>query len=137
MKYESAELVSVKVYEEEGYIYTQTLTKFKKEDTPIVKIDDCPHQEIIDIYHRVLSECPKARKWTPRCQAQLRSRWREDKAHQTLEFWEKFFKFIRESKFLMGRTQPIPGKQRFVVTLRWIVTSENFSKIIEGNYHRD
>lgn len=137
MNYKTAEVVNIQFYEEDGYIYCRTLSRFRKDETPPEKIDDCPQQEIISLFHAILPECPKVRIWTDRCKAQLRARWREDKKRQSLHFWQELFEYIRESDFLMGKKAPSANFRRFIVTLRWIVTADKFSKLIEGNYHRD
>ncbi len=96
---------------------------------------DCPHDQIIDLYHRVLPELPQVAKWTPTRKGYLQARWREDKRHQSLEYWERFFTFVKESDFLCGRAKPIPGKKPFLADLEWIVTQGNFVKILERRYH--
>ena len=98
--------------------------------------DDCPYDKILDLYHMLLAELPRVRKFTERRRAMLAARWNEkakskrDLYSNTLEFWETFFKYISQSDFLMGR------KTDFRANFEWIVTKQNFNKIIEGNYHR-
>jgi hypothetical protein len=94
---------------------------------------DCPHQEIIALYHEILPTCPRVRDWTPTRAKQLRARWNEDPARQNLDWWSRFFTYIRESDFLMGRTVTL-GREPFIASLAWITKSANFTKIREGNY---
>jgi hypothetical protein len=35
----------------------------------------CPHSEIVGLYHKILSDCPRVIEWTPARQGYLRSRW--------------------------------------------------------------
>jgi len=89
----------------------------------------CPHKSIIDLYHKVLPELPEVRIWNETQKGYLRARWKEDKQRQSLEWWESYFKFIRESDFLMGR------KSDFMADLEWLVRPKNFAKIANGRYH--
>ena len=60
-------------------------------DLPLPAKPDCPHQEIIALYHEVLPQCPQVRDWTPARQIQLRCRWNEDEKRQNLMYWRQFF----------------------------------------------
>tara|TARA_R110000782_G_scaffold201861_1_gene290460 strand:- start:485 stop:1252 length:768 start_codon:yes stop_codon:yes gene_type:complete len=91
---------------------------------------DCPHQEIIAIYHEVLPQCPRIRDWTPARASQLRARWNEDPARQDLTYWRRFFEYVGTCDFLVGRA----GKAPFFASLVWMTKSENFTKIRETNY---
>lgn len=91
---------------------------------------DCPHQEIIAIYHEVLPQCPQVRDWTPTRATQLRARWNEDPKRQSLAYWRQFFEYVRSCDFLVGRA----GKEPFFADLEWITKSGNFTKIREEKY---
>lgn len=91
---------------------------------------DCPHQEIISIYHEVLPACPQIRDWTPARAQQLRARWNEDSKRQNLDWWRGLFEHISGCDFLVGKSSGKP----FFATLSWITKAENFAKIREGNY---
>lgn len=97
-------------------------------------LPDCPHQEIIDLYHRILPTGRPVRIWTETRVAKLRARWREDKKRQSLAWWEKLFTYIAESDFLTGRAYT-QGKRPFVIDLEWIVAPSHLVNIIEGKYH--
>ncbi|WP_246185579.1 hypothetical protein [Pandoraea iniqua] len=94
----------------------------------------CPHQEIIALYHELLPANPSIRDWTPARAEHLRVRWNEDAKRQTLDWWGRFFEYIAQSEFLTGRST---GKDRkpFTPGLDWIVKAENFAKIREGRFH--
>lgn len=97
-------------------------------------VDPCPHQQIIDAYHRILPMGRQVREWTPARAAALRSRWRDNPKRQSVEWWERFFGYVAKSDFLTGKTQS--GDRRpFEVSLDWLVKSENMAKVIEGAYH--
>lgn len=94
----------------------------------------CPHQEIIALYHELLPANPSIRDWTPARAEHLRVRWNEDPKRQTLDWWRRFFAYIGESAFLTGRATA-KDRKPFAPGLDWIVKAENFTKIREGRYH--
>jgi uncharacterized protein YdaU (DUF1376 family) len=96
--------------------------------------DPCPHQQIIDLYHRLLPMGRQVREWTPARASALRSRWREKPTRQTLAWWERFFTYVSQSAFLTGKTQSA-DRRPFEVSLDWLVKPENMAKVIEGAYH--
>jgi len=95
--------------------------------------DPCPHQAIIDLYHQALPTGRQVRIWSDTRKAKLRARWKEDPKRQGLEWWGKFFGYIAESDFLTGKTASA-GRRPFELGLEWIVSPENFAKILEGKY---
>lgn len=94
---------------------------------------NCPHTEIIALYHKILPSCPAIRDWTAARATALRARWNENSERQNLEYWRCLFEYIAKSQFLTGRTTGRDGKA-FHASLSWIVKAENFAKIREGNY---
>lgn len=113
-----------------------TLDKDKDKDIKAIVVSladhasDCPHQEIIKLYHEILPVLPPVKIWNKARMAKLRQLWKEDKKRQSLDYWFRFFTYVSESDFLMGRTEkPFHG-----VNLEWLITQKNFTKIIERNY---
>lgn len=94
---------------------------------------DCPHQDIIALYHELLPSNPKVKVWNEERRGWLRARWREDPKRQDLEYWRKFFSFIASRcPFLTGQVE---GRESvFLPGLDWMVRPRNFAKIIEGQY---
>jgi len=92
---------------------------------------ECPHQDIIALYHEMLPECPQVRDWTPARAQQLRARWNEDPRRQDLDWWRQFFEYVRSCGFLVGRGA---GDRPFVADLEWLTKSKNFTKVREGKY---
>jgi hypothetical protein len=78
--------------------------------------------------------CSEIVSWNGDRAKHLKTRWREDKERQCLEWWDSFFEEISKSKFLTGRKT---GKDNrpFFANLDWIVLPNNFAKILEGRYH--
>lgn len=96
--------------------------------------ETCPHQDIIAIYHEVLPMLPKVREWTPARQALLRSRWRESDKRQSLDWWRRYFTFVRDKcPFLVGKSEQ-PGRGPFLADLEWLIRPTNMPKVIEGRY---
>ncbi|MBV8048765.1 MAG: hypothetical protein JO171_16570 [Paludibacterium sp.] len=91
---------------------------------------DCPHQEIIALYHDLLPQCPQVRDWTPARATQLRARWNEDKSRQNLDYWRRFFEYVGTCDFLVGRA----GQKPFFADLEWMTKTSNFTKIRERKY---
>jgi len=98
-------------------------------------IPDCPHQEIISLYKKNIPMGIQPKAWDGARAVALKSRWRERKERQNLAWWDKFFDYVSQSKFLTGQ---VVAKDRkpFEITLPWLLKPENFNKIIEGYYHR-
>lgn len=94
---------------------------------------ECPHQDIIALYHEVLPECPQVRDWTPARAQQLRARWNEDPRRQNLGYWKQFFEYVKGCPFLVGRGTGGNGRP-FLADLEWLTKSQNFVKIREGKY---
>jgi uncharacterized protein YdaU (DUF1376 family) len=91
--------------------------------------DDCPHQEIIKLYHEILPELNRVKMWSLARRKFLKSRWREDKQRQSLEYWKRFFTYVKTCDFIMGRT-----KECFTCDLEWLIRPKNFINVIEGKY---
>lgn len=97
---------------------------------------DCPHQQIISLYHELLPASPEIREWTPSRAVHLRTRWNESPERQNLDWWRRFFSYVAKSEFLTGRAHSRDRKP-FCAPLDWICKAENFAKIIEGRYHEE
>lgn len=98
---------------------------------------DCPHQEIISLYHKTIPTGTAVRVWNSEREKHLRARWRENTKRQNLDWWRKFFEYAAQSEFLTGQTAPTqPGRDPFVVSLDWLINPQNFAKVIEGKYHQ-
>lgn len=93
---------------------------------------DCPHKEIIALYHEVLPQCPRVRDWTPARATQLRARWNEDETRQCLDYWRRFFEYVKTCDFLVGK-QTGSGRP-FFADLEWLTKAANFTKVRERKY---
>lgn len=97
--------------------------------------NNCPHDAIIALYHEILPMCPRVQVWHTARRSMLKSRWREDKARQNIEWWRGYFEHIRQSQFLIGNVTNQEGKSPFIADLEWLIRPNNLAKVIEGKYH--
>lgn len=90
------------------------------------------HRELLDCYHEVLPYLPRVKVWTKKragaLAARIRERCRDGKPADSIGYWRKFFEQVAASDFLSGRA----GDWR--ADLEWLITSGNFTKVIEGKY---
>jgi hypothetical protein len=96
---------------------------------------NCPHSEIIALYHEILPMCRQVRDWHRNRRGYLQTRWRENPKHQNLEFWRGFFEHVKQSDFLIGNNENHGDKPPFIADLEWLIRPTNFAKVIEGKYH--
>jgi hypothetical protein len=115
--------------EKNVYEVVNTTSSETISDAPVSCPPQCPHQKIIEIYHEVLPELPYIQEWDTQAAGWLKKRWREKPERQNLEFWRQYFAWVKESDFLMGRSND------FNADLRWLVRPSNFAKVVNGNYH--
>lgn len=99
------------------------------------KPSPCPHQEIVDLYHSTLPSLRRVKVWNATRQRYLKARWCEEPERQQLDWWQKFFVYVKKSNFLTGRTNGNGDRPPFVADLEWLIRPTNFVKIIEGKYH--
>ena len=101
---------------------------------------DCPHAEIVELYHDCCPTLPRCMVLSPKRQALMRSRWREvwadlrfDKA-ALIGWFREFFESVQRSDFLTGRA----AKDRhWTADLEWLMLPSNFVKVAEGRYTRE
>ena len=101
-------------------------------------------EEVVAEYHSILPDLPRCIALTEKRRTMLRARCREtislDGRTQdpgTLEFWQKFFRFVGESPFLTGKTMPSQGRKRFIADIDFLLSPQGFGRIIDGKYHRE
>lgn len=100
------------------------------------RVPNCPHADIIGLYHEILPELPEVRSWETRRQKYLAGRWKSAPERQSLDWWRMYFTAIRSMPFLMGKVQTYGDRQPFLADLEWLVKPNNFAKVIEGRYAR-
>lgn len=121
----------------------------KKEGKPSLSpvepatVPTCPHQQIINLYAQHLPNLPqpKSELWDGTGATNLRERWRwlltakkktgeryATTSAEGLEWFARFFSYVSESDFLMGR------EGRWSCDMHWLVKAANFTKVVQGNY---
>ena len=115
--------------------YDLSLSASADVSKPLTKQPEkCPHQEIIALWHELMPELTSVKTWNEKRAKMLKARWNgkdmEGNKFNNLKFWRKYFEYIRESDWLMGKTG-----SGWSATLEWVITESNFNKIIEGTYH--
>jgi hypothetical protein len=117
---QEARLETEEETEEEGDILSSS-----SDDRP----KPCPYQKIIEVYREALPECHDVQKIDGYKKA-MQSIWREDEAHQNLEFWQWYFSQIRET-FMF---KPKNIQDRGYPTLTTILRRKTFNCIINGEW---
>ncbi len=92
------------------------------------KNKNIPYQQILNLYHEILPQCPKVRVFDKKRKSQIRARWKTSPEFQSIVFWESYFRKVSESRFLMGQN----GKD-------WIadfdfLTGTKMISAVEGKY---
>ena len=95
---------------------------------------DCPHESIVELYHEILPMLPRVKVWNDARRSMLRTRWREDRARQNLDWWRWYFKLVAASDFLCGRCPPDKNGRTFTADLEWLIKPTNMPKVLEGKY---
>jgi len=103
------------------------------------KQKQAPVEEIRDLYHEILHDLPECRVLSTKRKSQINARWNQTvgkskKPCSSLDFWRRFFTYVRKCPWLMGEIPPQDGRRQFMANLEWITNENNFAKIIEGEY---
>lgn len=102
---------------------------------------DCPYSALAEAYHEELPELPSIVVLSPLRKRNLQARWREVctaehfNADEGIQYFRDFFRRIKSSDFLTGKTPPKPGGRLWRADFDWILNPANFVKIVEGRYH--
>lgn len=98
---------------------------------------DCPHAEIVELYHDCCPTLPRCMVLSPKRQGLIRQRWREvwsdlkfDRAGM-LGWFREFFENVQRSDFLTGRAK---SDRIWTADLEWLMLPSNFVKVAEGRY---
>lgn len=88
-------------------------------------------QEVVDLYNDILTELIPIGKLTPELREQIRTIQNDpDIGCPTIEHWVCFFKRVKSSDYLTGRTRGKPSRY----SLRGLLKIETYAKIYEGQY---
>jgi hypothetical protein len=85
-----------------------------------------PFDEIFQAYADNLPTLPQIRIKDEARKRAIRSIWNLSDKFQTVDFFERYYRHIGKSEFLMGMK---------AIGFDWLMKPANFKKVIEGNYH--
>ena len=129
------------VIKNDDTLYVKETSKETIKETPIVptpsKNGNIPYEDIKELWNRIMEETDLATidGLSETRKKHLKARWNYSEKTKSLEWWEKYFNFITESDFLMGRSPVRPGKRAWKASFDWVINESNFLKIKEGNYN--
>jgi len=110
-------------------------TQIETNTTSKPSVSPCPVEQIITIYQETCTRLPRLRVIPDKTRNAISARWRQDVKFQSIEFWQGFFDYCNENKFLSGQSNPRPGSDRpFRADLNWVVNATNFANIINEKY---
>lgn len=105
---------------------------------PASRIPPCPSKEIQEAWNMILNPagCHRVDSIQGTRRKHLQARWKENSEMQSIRAWEALFGYIRDScPFLVGREHS-RDKPPFFITMDWLVSPTNFTKIREGHYEQ-
>ena len=92
----------------------------------------CQYEKIKSEYNRILVERPQVEILSDGRKTKLRSIWNMNKDFQTVQFWTDFFEYVKQSDFLMGRSNSDYKGCDF----DFLLQKSKFIKTYEGGYHQ-
>jgi len=95
---------------------------------------DIPYQQILDLYHSILTENPKVSIYSDSRKRKVKTLFNLYEQHKKIEWWSEYFTMISKSHFLTGKVEQ-NGKKPFVADFEFVINKNNFVKIVEGKYH--
>jgi len=90
-----------------------------------------PYKEIEEVFHNTLPELSQIYRLTEPRRKKIKKLWVSELP--TLGHWERYFRFVRKSDFLMGRVNGNRGP--FNCSIDFLINPSNYIKICENRYH--
>ena len=106
---------------------TKNVKNVKKVKNKII-----PYDEIKDLYNKILPELKGANTLDKTRKVKLKESWDLHESHQSLDFWERYFKAVRFNDHAMGRTAKKPPYENWVADFSYIVKAQTLIKITES-----
>jgi hypothetical protein len=101
------------------------------------KRETVQHRKFIALWNEIMVPmCQEIREWNKSRERSFRARWNSNELRQNFNWWENLLVQIKKSKFLMGQCEPQKGRAPFYLTIDWLLEPKNFTKVVEGYYHR-
>lgn len=115
---------------EEKRIEQNRIDKNREEITSTSKkVDQTPHQKVVDLYHEILPNLPGVRVLTAKRKTAIKQR-HNTIMEKDLDNWRGFFQAVSRSRFLMGE---LPGKD-WQASFDFLVTEKAAVGVLEGKY---
>lgn len=109
---------------------------------PKSKYPACPYEKIVALYHEICPTLPRIAVINESRKRSIKSRWLElckeenyGTEDEGLEGMKVFFQIVKNSRFLTGRVDPSPGRNRpFIADLDFLMRPTKFIAVFEGKY---
>lgn len=92
-----------------------------------VVVNNCPYDQIVNLYHSILWGFPKIKKLTAKRKTAMRKRWLDDLT--TLNDWRDYFKDAGRKQFLIGRND-----RGWVANFDFLLREQTIAYMQEGKY---
>lgn len=109
---------------------------------PKMAYPPCQYEKVVELYHSNCRGLRRVMAITDVRKRTINARWREfckednlQTTAEVLDSFDWFFQEVAKSRFLMGFTQPGPGRDLpFKADFDWLMRPNNFLKVCEGKY---
>ena len=119
------------VYYDPGILTTDEISdeipEYDFEEESSAEKEKIPYAEIVAAYHKHLPALPRKLKLIPSLKNAIKARWREDKRHRSLAFWDRFFEDVGLFPFYAKPDQNNTWK----CNLDFLVRATKFNEMIE------
>ena len=96
-----------------------------------------PYQQIVDLYHKCCPQLSTIQKLSPARKSRIKTFWNNEGKHKDLDFIERYFNYVATSDFLNGNVTDNNRSKPWKADIEWLFNLNNFTKVIEGQYHGD
>ena len=130
--------------EEEQRKRISTAAQSRPQRKAVDRVPNCPHEEIVAVYHEVLPEMPRVKLMAPARKAALRNFWkfvltspksdgsvRATSAEQAMRWIRNYFTRARDNDFVMGRTPRSDAHAGWRCDIDFLVSPKGLKQVIE------
>ena len=109
---------------------------------PKMAYPPCQYEKVVELYHTNCKGLTRVLVLSDARKRTINARWREfckeddlKTVQEALDGFDWYFKEAAKSRFLMGFSNPGPGRDRpFKADFDWLMRPNNFLKVCEGKY---
>jgi predicted transcriptional regulator len=102
-----------------------------QDDTQTIIEPSMNHQDIVDLYHEVLTELPKIKVLSQKRRAYLRATLNSYPKARVLSWWQGYFEKVKDAPFLLGQ-----NPRGWRADFEFLIKFDNVLKVIEGKYEK-